>query len=73
MKSGLVLAGASALAVVLLAGLARGPRPAGADAMGRMPEVVATATGPRMVLDEVVVRAMVGGVADARLGSGSAN
>lgn len=73
MKSGLVLAGAGALAVVLFAGLGRGPQPPAADATGRMPEVVVTATGPKMLLDEVVVRAVAGGVADARLGSGSAN
>lgn len=73
MKSGLLLVGAGALVAALIAGLARGPKLAGADATGRMPEVVATATGPRMVLNEIVVRAQVGSVADARLGSGSTN
>jgi hypothetical protein len=56
MRFTLGLIGAAALAAAVTVGLAQPPKAHRADAYGRMPEVLVTAPGPRMVLQEVIVR-----------------
>jgi hypothetical protein len=56
MRFTLGLIGAAALTAAVAAVLTQAPRTLRADAFGRMPEVLVTASGPRMVLSEVVVR-----------------